>query len=225
MDNLWFNIFLPILSIAIPVFATIYTVNMRLKNQNRENHQPYLVLKKVDTIPKIDIYSYYLTLLGRNYKEINHFIDIEDIKKIKNDSDIAVNLILKNIGYGVATNIRFYDLLTGNQIHGTQESNKEKNQKLFTTYDIASSEEKNMQARIISFVENDGELIKEDHNRILCIYKDLNNNSYDFIISINVKTNGHYDFFAYQPSSKSYKKWIKESKKQYKVILKGYENL
>lgn len=227
MENslVWINMLLPILTIAIPVFATVYTVTIRLKNQNRENHQPYLVLKKVESLPKIDVYAYYLTLLGRNYKEINRLIDIEDIKKIDSDNDISVNLVLKNVGYGVATNIRFYDLLTGRKIHGTQESNKEKNQKLFTTFDIAALEQKNMQSRIISLVETEAEVIKEDHNRVLCVYKDLNNNIYSFIISINVKVNNHYDFFAYQPSSKSYKKWIKENKKEYKRIIKNYEGL
>lgn len=222
---LWVNLLLPLLSIAIPVFVTVYTVSIRLKNQNRENHQPYLVLKKVESLPKVDVDGYYLTLLGRNYKEINKLIDIEDIKKINNDTAISIDLILKNIGYGVATNIRFYDLLTGAKIHGTQESNKEKNQKLFTTFDIASQEEKNMQARIMSFIESEADIEKEDHNRILCVYKDLNNNMYSFIISINVKTNNHYDFFAYQPSSKSYKNWIRENKKEYKKIIKKYEKL
>lgn len=225
LSLLWVNIMLPLLSIAIPVFVTVYTVSIRLRNQNRENHQPYLVLKKVESLSKIDVDGYYLTLLGRNYKEINKLIDIEDIKKINHDSAISIDLILKNIGYGVATNIRFYDLLTGSKIHGTQESNKEKNQKLFTTFDIASSEEKNMQARVISFVESEADIVKEDHNRLLCVYKDLNNNISSFIISVNVKTNNHYDFFAYQPSSKSYQNWIKQNNKEYKKILKKYDSL
>ena len=73
MSNLdiFLNIVLPILSIAIPVFATVYTVNKRIKSQTRENHQPHLVLEKIRTIEKIDKYKYYLTLIGRNYREIN----------------------------------------------------------------------------------------------------------------------------------------------------------
>ena len=41
------DLLLPILSIVIPVFATVYTVNNRIKNENRENHKPYLLLDKI----------------------------------------------------------------------------------------------------------------------------------------------------------------------------------
>lgn len=219
MSEFIMNILLPICSILIPVFVTLYTVDNRIKNQNRENHQPYVVLERVDSIPNINEYSYYLTPVGRNYLKEHPVIDYENIKT---DNDIAVKLSLRNIGYGVATNIKFYNLLTGNQVHGAQSSNEEKNQKLFTTLDMESSEEKFVQARIINLVgEKDGNYI-EDHIRILCVYRDLNNNVYDFIISINAKKNNHYDFFAYQPSSKSYAKWKKQNSKEYKKIIKDY---
>ena len=184
-----------------------------------------MVLRKINDLDNLDIFSYYLIMLGRKYLENNNLLSDEEIVKIKNDSDINIELVLRNIGYGVATNIKFYNLLTGRQINGSQASNKEQNQKLFTTYDIASLEEKVMQAKIVSLVNEEDGIIKEDHNRILCIYKDLNNNVYSLIISINVKEGGHYDFFAYQPSSKSYKKWIKENQKQYKMIYKKYGEL
>ncbi|MEG0909049.1 MAG: hypothetical protein RSH78_01670 [Bacilli bacterium] len=215
LTSFWINILLPVLSILIPVFVTLYTVNNRIKNQNRENHQPYVVLGSVVDIEKLNSYSYYLTPVGRNFLNENKNIDYE---KIKSDNDINVKLMLNNIGYGVATNIKFYNLLTGTQVHGTQESNHEKNQKLFTTFDMQAGDEKGVQARIINLVKENN----EDHIRMLCIYHDLNNNIYNFIISINAKGKGHYDFFAYQPSSKSYKKWQKENNKQFKKIIKEY---
>lgn len=211
---------LPILSIIIPVFATIYTVNNRIKNENKENHKPYLLLDKVENIDSIDTYSYYLMPVGRNYLEEYPIVDYDDIK---GNNDLLVKLKIRNIGYGVASNIKFYNLLNGKQIYGTQESSKEHNQKLFTTFDIAALEEKGVQARTINLLkENDG-IIVEDHVRILCVYQDLNNNISNFIISINAKENKHYDFFTYQPSSRSYKKWIKESKKEFNMIMKEYK--
>ncbi len=213
------TIILPILAIAIPVFATVYTVNNRIKNENRENHKPYIVLKKIETLKDLDIDRYYLTMIGRNYREKNG-INVEKI-----NTYLPVNLVIRNIGYGVATNLKFYDLLTGERISGTQASNKQKNQKLFTTFDIASMEVENLQVKIISLVEEIDGIINPDHNRILCVYKDLNDNLYNFIISINIKDGNHYDFFAYQPSSVSYKKWVKESKKQYQKIIKQYKQI
>src|SRR5574344_1370505 len=216
MDNITF--LLTILSIIIPVmatiYATVYTVSGRVKNENRESHKPYLVLRKVETI-KLDLYSYYLTLIGRNVKKkLNENVNYDCY------NTLTVELILNNIGYGVASNIRFYDLLTGKQIDGTQESTKDQNQKLFTTFDIANASEKEVQAKILSKIDDKNMI--DDHNRILCIYKDLNNNVYDFIISINIKDVDHYDFFSYQPSSRSYKKWLKENKCEYKKILNNY---
>ena len=39
--------------------------------------------------------------------------------------------LFKNIGYGVATNIKFYDLLTAQEVYGTQANSENQNQKLF----------------------------------------------------------------------------------------------
>lgn len=212
----------PIISVFIPVFVTVYTVNNRIKNDNRESHKPYIVLNKIEALKTLDIDSYYLTIIGRNYDDEK--LDIEKLKEKVNNNDLSVALKLENIGYGVATNIKFYNLLTGNKIIGTQATNKAKDQKLFTTFDIASNEEKTVQTRIISMIKEAEGINKDDHNRILCIYKDLNNNYYNLIISINIKANGHYDFFAYQPSSKSYRRWIRENKKEYKNIINEYLN-
>lgn len=220
---LWINVLLPILSIAIPVFATLYTVNNRIKNENRENHKPYLVLEEIEPLEKLNKYAYYLIPIGRNYEKLNEVLDIEHIDQLENKYDLNINLKIQNIGYGVATNIKFYNLLTGRPIHGCQQSNKEQNQKLFTTFDIASTATKKMQARLINHIIEEDCIITEDHHRILCVYQDLNRNIYSFIISINVKKNNHYDFFAYQRSSHSYQRWIKENKKNYQKIIKEYK--
>lgn len=211
MDKI--NFIISICSIIIPVFATLYTVNNRIKNENQENHKPYLVLTKISSLAKVNVYKYYLTLIGRNCDDNS-----------KNKNTISIEFLIRNIGYGVATNIKFYNLLTGEQITGTQEIVKEQNQKLFTTFDIASTEEKEVQAIIYSIVKEEYGIVFEDHNRILCVYQDLNGNMYNFIITINIKDKEHYDFFAYQRSSGSYKKWIKENNKEYKMIMKKYGN-
>ena len=64
----------------------------------------------------------------------------------------------------------------------------------------------------------------DDNIKVLCVYKDLNENVYDFIINISIKENNNYHFFAYQPSSRSYRTWIKENKKAYYKIYNSYGN-
>jgi hypothetical protein len=207
----------------ITVFATLYTVSGRIRNENKEKHKPYLILSKINQLDKIDEYKYYLTMIGRNYQEKEGLITLKKIENLKKDNYLAVSLIINNIGYGVASNIKFYDLLSGNSIYGTQSSIKEKNQKLFTTLDLAINAETQVQSKVISILNTNDQIEEIDHCRILCVYQDLNGNIYDFIISINVKTGNSYDFFAYQRTSHSYAKWIKENKKQYKKIVKQYK--
>lgn len=215
----WSNILIPITSMMITVFATLYTVSQRVKNENREKHKPYLTLNNIEQQKEIDEYKYYLTLTGRNY------IEKQNIEKAKEQENkyIPVTLLLDNIGYGVASNIKFYNLLTGIEIRGTQTPSKDKNQKLFTTFDIASNQEKIVQAKIINTKKTNEEIEIPDHCRILCVYQDLNGNIYNLIISINIKSNDSYDFFTYQRTSHSYQKWINENKTQYKKIMRQYK--
>ena len=216
---LWSNILIPVTSMIITVFATLYTVSERVKNENREKHKPYLTLKNIEQLDTIDEYKYYLTVLGKNYRKKHKEIQREELQKDKENNCIEVRILLDNIGYGVASNIKFYDLITGEQIKGTQTPSKEKNQKLFTTFDIASSKEKQIQVKIFNKIEKE----EQDYCRILCVYQDLNGNPYDLIININIKSNNAYDFFTYQRTSHSYAKWIEEYKKSYNKIKKEYK--
>lgn len=202
--TLWNNFLYPLFVILIPVLATIYTLNMRLKNENREKHQPYLILSKADTLIKIDKEQYFLTLERENADEIN---------------ELKVSLFLKNIGYGVATNVKFYNLYDSSQLKGCQELKEEMNQQLFTTFDIARDEEKSIQM-IIKYNYNNRNM-----NRILCVYQDLNYNVYNFIIAINIKSKNRFDYFSYQPSSISYQRWLKEYKGHVNAITKKYKDL
>ena len=219
----WSNILVPVASMIITVFATVYTVSGRVKNENREKHKPYLTLKDIEPKENIDEYKYYLTIFGRNYKKLNNNIENTKIEINKENEYLSVRLLIDNIGYGVASNIKFYNLLTGEEIKGTQTPSKDKNQKLFTTFDIASSLEKQVQVKIYNKIIKEDEIENPDHCRILCVYQDLNGNIYDFIISINIKSNKSYDFFTYQRTSHSYARWISETKTQYKQIIREYK--
>ena len=212
--EIYITTFLSIATIIITIVTTVYTVNKRVENEKRETHMPYIILEKVIALEDIDTRKYYLTFYGRNYSNLKI--------KTKQEKYLPIELLIKNIGYGVATNIKFYNLLTGNQIEGTQESHKEENQRLFTTLDAGVNEEKKIQAKLIGTILTKRKTTIEEHNRILCVYKDLNEHIYTSIFCINMKDEDNYDFFAYQPSSKSYKRWIKENKRQYKEILKKY---
>lgn len=202
MDNI--SSLISLLTIIVSIFIAIYTVHGRVKNENKEKHKPYLVLKTLQTLKNLDQYKYYITLKKKDVGE---------------EIEIAFNIILENIGYGVASNIRFYDLLTGECVKGTQVLDRNINQQLFTTLDVASSNIIQIQMLLTNYLNKNG----ISHNRILCIYQDLNENIYDFIIHINIKNKKNYDFYAYQRTSKSYQKCIDESKKEYNKAIKDYK--
>ena len=216
----WSNVLIPVTSMMITVFATLYTVSQRVKNENREKHKPYLTLNNIEQQEKLDEYKYYLTLTGRNY------IEKQNIEKEKTQENkyISVTLLLDNIGYGVASNIKFYNLLTGKEIRGTQTPSKDKNQKLFTTFDIASNQEKKVQAKIINTKKTTDEIEITDHCRMLCVYQDLNGNIYNFVFVIDIKSGGGYSYYAYQPSSHSYQQLVKKYSKQKRKIFSDYTN-
>ena len=202
MDKI--TILFSLLTIIVTVFVAVYTVHGRVKNENKEKHKPYLVLKALQILKNLDQYKYYITLKKNEVGE---------------EIEIPFKMVLENIGYGVASNIRFYDLLTGECIRGTQLLERSINQQLFTTLDVASGSTIEIQMLLTNYLGKNA----ISHNRILCIYQDLNNNVYDFIIHINIKSKKNYDFYAYQRSSKSYQKCINECKKEYNTIIKDYK--
>lgn len=211
----WSNVLVPVTSMIITVFATIYTVSKRVENENREKHKPYLTLNDIEPLEKIDEYKYYLTLFGKK-REIKQE---ESQEKSQETNSMSVTLSLNNIGYGVASNIKFYNLSTGDLIKGDQSYSKSKNQKLYTTFDIAMNTEKQIQAKIFDIID---ENINEDF-KILCIYQDLNGNIYNFVIKLNIKSDKAYDFSIYQRTSHSYARCIKENKQEYKRIINNYK--
>ena len=203
--DIWNVYIYPLVAILIPVMATIHTLNMRLRNENREKHQPYLILESITNLFHLNKNKYYYTL----YSE-------EDIR---NSNELKLEIFLKNIGYGVATNVKFYDLSTSFPINGCQKLDDDINQKLFTTFDIASAEDRKVQF-VIRYNIN-----SNNNYRIICIYQDLNHNVYNFMIAINIKKKNKFDYFSYQPSSLSYQRMYKENRKSVENIIKEYKNL
>jgi len=215
--NDYLALILTIFSIIIPVFATLYTAQVRVRNVEKESHKPYLGLGAVENIYSINRFGYFLAIIGSKLKKNHEELSILTRK----EENINVDLAIRNIGYGVASNIKFYYLDTAEMVVGLQESAQNINQKKYTTFDIPRDIEKKVQTCLIT--QKTGDAIAAERHEILCIYQDLNENVYDFIICIEIKESGAYDFYAYQRSSHSYKRLINEMKTEYKKILNDYK--
>ena len=142
---------LTIASIVIPVIATILTTFYTVISRVKAEHKPYLILSEIEDLEHLDKSHYFITLLGSKFhKRIGN--NTEEINKDSGTIDVCIKL--KNIGYGVAANIRFYDLVTAEKIYGNQELVENLNQRLFTTFDIGSEEEKVVQTSFITNCDN-----------------------------------------------------------------------
>lgn len=215
-----FTFVLTIASIIIPVCATIicavYTVEKRVKAE----HKPYIVLESIQTVNLIDKCLYFIVLFGNKFKNKSNNSENESNPMI--DNNINVKIKVKNIGYGVATNVRFYNLDTGLKINGNQVVDNRINQQLFTTFDIAANDDRSVQTSLAVIKENN--VIVEDSINTLCIYQDLNGNVYNFVFVVDIKSGGGYSYYAYQPSSHSYQELMKKYSKQKHKIFSDYNN-
>lgn len=214
-----YTFLLTIASIIIPVLVTIFMSIYTVENRVKAEHKPYLVLDSIQSINNIDKIYYFITMLGNKIRKKYSKDEIKDM--IESNQEINVKIKLKNIGYGVATNIRFYDLNTGKKIYGNQEVTMNAEQQLFTTFDIAIQEVKSVQTSLLIAKTNNQ--IIEDTIITLCMYQDLNGNIYSFVFVINIKSGGGYSYYAYQPSSHSYNELIDKYKKQKKQIFVDYK--
>ena len=138
-----YTILLTIASIIVPVCATIIAAIYTVENRVKAEHKPYIVLNNITEIKNIDKSLYFIVMIGEKISK--KFLPQ---KEIVSDENLNVKIQLRNIGYGVATNIRFYNLDTGEKIAGNQEESSTLIQKLFTTFDIAANEEKSVQASL-----------------------------------------------------------------------------
>ena len=212
MEYILIEVIIPVFTILVSILIGVYTVHSRIKNENKESHKPYLVLKDLIRVDKPSKYSFYLNIYGKN-----------TIRDEKNE-ELFLNCRLGNIGYGVASNIKFYDLVSACQIEGTQLRIKEQDQKLYTTFDIANNYEKTVDM-LCNYDLTNKEMLEQDKTILLCVYQDLNENYYDFILIINYKEGNHFDYYAFQRTSKSYKNLMKNYKENYKKIMDKYKSL
>lgn len=218
MEN--YTFLLTIASIVVPVCATIisavYTVEKRVKAE----HKPYIVLDNISNVSIIDKCYYFIVLFGNKFRK--KYFDNDNAEEPTLENNISVKIKIKNIGYGVATNVSFYNLDTGKKIQGNQVINNNIDQQLFTTFDIAATEERSVQTSL-AVTKEDGKVI-EDSINILCMYQDLNGNVYNFVFSIDIKSGGGYSYYAYQPSSHSYQKFMKQYSKEKNKIFSDYNS-
>lgn len=209
--------------IVASIIVTNKNTNKQIENQNRETYKPRLKL---------------LSFKNRNrnndkpeYMASSYYYD-----KDKNSYNVYTNLILENIGNGIAHDITFYTLNDGEPCVAAQSIENNKNQESFSTKEIPKDGQLEFPF-FISFNEEKVEIDKyseTDFCLIICNYKDLNQNNYKLLICYAVKgkdyeekdeegneiENGCFkSFYYYQEGTKNYKAMIEKNQNSYNEIL------
>ena len=110
----WWDYFVFIVPLVVTIVTTIINVwlvnkntNKQIENQNKETYRPRLSLKSIRSVPNDD-YERHLYAHSVNFDEN------------KEKAVLYVDVVLENIGNGIANDISFYTLNSGEKCLGIQ---------------------------------------------------------------------------------------------------------
>lgn len=237
----WDYIFfvIPIIVNIVTTLINIWLVNKntnkQIENQNRETYRPRLRLNDINLV-KSNVDKRHLYAHSLRFKD-----------KAKGIS-LYAEVILENIGNGIANNLTFYMLNNGNKCIGIQAESKDTNQILNSTLEVPK--DKNETINFL-FEFNGDQLnvnnssLEDDVILLICNYKDLNNNNYKILIGCILKkyepftikkvkddetdktyNDGKCSIYYYQEGTVAYNAMVKKElyKENYKRILNDIEN-
>ena len=235
-DNLT-DLIIPISGFIVTIVATVLTIIFvnkntkdQIENQNRQTYRPRLKLLNIQKLSSKDLNDdYELMSTSKKANLIYNNSELSLSEKIQKTCTFKFDITLKNIGYGLANDIKLYSLIDGHQVYGAQSIIETLDQKMKSTEEI----EQNTDSKFKISMLISKELITGDNDNdfilYLCNYKDLNNNNYQVLIGIiikkitinddlNIKINtSHY---YYQEGTKEYNGMIEKYKDNYKTIMK-----
>lgn len=230
----WLDYFVFIVPLVVTIITTMINVwlvnkntNMQIENQNKETYRPRLMLSDIRCIQ-------------RENNEIHFFAHSIGFNKKEDFVSLFVNIILENIGNGIANDISFYMLNTGKECLEIQVDDREINQKINSTLEIPK--DKSYPIRFLfnfngKQMENEDDIVAGGTILLICNYKDLNNNNFKILIGcilkkyepfktededygFSVYNRGNFSFFYYQEGTIAYRKIINKYKTNYGKILK-----
>ena len=226
------SVIVPVSTALINVYIVNRNTNKQIANQNKETYRPRLRLKKVQRV------SGYI-------RDSILYAYSERLTSEETRISLYFNVILENIGNGLANDINFYMLNNGEQCCGFQVGDYNESQFLDSTLEIAIHESD----KVLFCINFNRNLIKprcnfpnnKDSILLICSYKDLNNNNYKILIGIELKnilnSNQYnkiyddqdfikYNYYYHQEGTDKFNRIIGKSiyEDSYKRILKQIDN-
>lgn len=190
-----------LISAATIVFVVVNT-NKQIRNQNKESHRPYLKFFDINDCNE-DFFNSYIAVKnneGKNTEEKTVYTKIE----------------IKNVGYGIATNIHLLGF-ANTVISKAGIEEKRETGKLFSVLDIGSSEES-----IIKITLASNENSTNTTYDLMLFYTDLNKNIYSTMLLIEVNKNELWNLYYYPNGTLNFDDIIKKRSVKYKALKRKY---
>jgi hypothetical protein len=188
------------------IFFIVKNTNRQIKNQNKELHKPYIVVENFST-----------KLAESPPNNYNEYSIYNALKKL-NDYPSGINSIfeIKNVGYGLATNIMFYGI--SETIAHRLDIDKEDDVQYFFTKYLSHDDVNNMEI-MVSPKQVDSNYLPTTFN-LMMFYSDLNFNIYSTLISITMPGRSKITF--HPQNTINYRLLLNTHKVNYKKLLKEY---
>lgn len=237
----WFKVFpkgtqldlsalVTLLGIILGVISVMWSTNKQIKNQNKENNKPYVIIQS----SKEEL----VFIESSNINKINHAKEIGEaiakksihVKKQaenygfdENHYEVKIKLQLKNIGYGTAYNLQLQDVDDKLLIGGFSLARPYEKQ----SYALKKYLEKDDDCESIiticgSGINTNVGLDTADKIYISLIFTDLNSNIYLNLIEIMLFQSGEVFIESFSYESYEFRYIVKQLNIDYKKLLKRY---
>lgn len=236
----WFKLFpkgtdldltaiLTFVGIILALIGVLWSTNKQIENQNRESHRPYIVIDEVKQIQidvKMENYTFWYKV------ETQKVID----NKILSKTNKKFEILISNIGYGLAKDVTFYQLSDKKEI--LKSYRKSTTAIPISTFDIAHDKNKSV-VFDIDFFSREYKKVGNTENgkanfvynyqnpdifEFIIFYRDLNNNIYATIVMLNLYASDLDEYIYVDDNTSGFIECLDSCSIDYKALKSVYKN-
>lgn len=227
------NKILSLVGVVVSALAILFVVrntNRQIKNQNLQTYRPHVViylhtysLKKVSDLSNPQKAEYFKAMQENKVMHIDFRRGVE-LNNSKNSYSLIVNIIVSNIGYGIADNLRLKCLTMNGEFEKEMISEPGEKilyypcSKLDNVRHLKKDENKEVQLYIDLYnLHHPNEWI-----HLLLFYTDLNKNVHSTIIMINIGLCDIVQFTIIPSNTNAFENILNDRNINYQKLMKEY---